>query len=203
MNNPALLVLLIAAGVWLGWLWQGDRRVARAGKPAGHALPGATDVPVRALVIAVGGALLLLAAETAGEFALGIARDQSHMTWLFALYSVASAPLVEETIFRGYLVVDGRGAHARWMGVLGASVGFALLHPFLWQWDAAGFALTLGLKNWFSFAVVFATSVWFYVARFAAWNPRHSLLPCFAGHAAKNAGVVAIKAALGFMGPLW
>jgi hypothetical protein len=29
------------------------------------------------------------------------------------------------------------------------------------------------------------------------------LLPCFAAHAAKNLGVVAIKAALGFMGGLW
>jgi hypothetical protein len=50
---------------------------------------------------------------------------------------------------------------------------------------------------------LFATSLWLYVARFASWNPTRSLLPCFVGHAAKNAGVVAIKAMAGYMGGLW
>ena len=86
---------------------------------------------------------------------------------------------------------------------MGASVLFAALHPFLWRWDDAGFAFTFGAKGWFSSAVVFATSLWFYAVRFAAWNPSHSLLPCFAGHAAKNIAVVAVKTATGFMGGWW
>ena len=155
------------------------------------------------MLIAIGGALVLLAGETVGEVALGVASEQSRMTWLFALYSVCAAPVIEELIFRGWIVVERRGTALLWLGAIGASVAFALLHPFLWRWDDAGFAFTFGRKGWFSTVVVFATSLWFYAARFGRWNATRSLLPCFAAHAAKNLGVVAIKAAAGFMGALW
>lgn len=205
MNHPLLLVLLTAAGVYLAKLWLDDLRVSAAGNgsPAAGALPGATPAPARAVAIAVAGALLLLAAETVGEIALGVAEQQSRMTWLFALYSITGAPIVEELIFRGWLVIEKRGCVALWAGAVAASTAFALLHPFLWHWDGNGFVLTLGAKGWFSSAIVFATSLWLYIARFAAWNPQRSLLPCFAAHAAKNAGVVAVKAATGFMAGGW
>ena len=90
-----------------------------------------------------------------------------------------------------------------WAAAVGASAIFAALHPFLWRWDDAGFALTFGAKGWFSSAAVFATSLWLYAARLAPWNPQRSLLPCFAAHAAKNLGVVAVKLATGFVGGLW
>jgi membrane protease YdiL (CAAX protease family) len=205
MNHPLLLALLTAAGLYVGHLWRADLRAARARRPNPNALPGATDAPRRAVIIATAGALGLLAAETIGEHALGLAAQQSRMTWLFGLYSVTAAPIIEEVIFRGWLVLDGPADSSRrratmWAAAVAASLGFAALHPFLWRWDDAGFALTPGAKGWFSTAVVFATSLWLYVARLAPWNPRQSLLPCFAGHAAKNLGVVAIKAAAGFMG---
>lgn len=203
MNNPLLLLLLTAAGFHVAKLWNDDRRNARAGKPHANALPGATDAPQSVIMISIAGALVLLALETFGEMALGVAGEQSRMTWLFALYSVCGAPVIEEIIFRGWLVIEHRGRGVQWAGVIVASGAFAALHPFLWRWDDAGFALTPGLKGWFSTAIVFSTSLWFYVARLAPWNPRHSLLPCVAGHAAKNLGVVAIKAATGFMGGLW
>jgi uncharacterized protein len=198
MKNPWVLLLMTGIGLYVAKLWWDDRRA-----PSPRALPGATPAPSSAVWIAIAGALVLLALETIGEIKLGIADEQSKMTWLFALYSVAAAPLLEELIFRGYLVIDGKGRGALWAGALAASLAFALLHPFLWKSDDAGFALTLTAKGWFSTAVLFATSLWLYVARFAAWNPNHSLLPCFAAHAAKNAGVVAIKAATGFMGGLY
>jgi membrane protease YdiL (CAAX protease family) len=203
MDHPLLLLLLIAAGFYLAKLWRDDLRLAQAGTPHPKALPGAAPAPVRALIIAMAGALVLLAVETAGEYRLGIADQQSRMTWLFAGYSVLAAPVVEELIFRGLLAVEKRGPAAMWGGAIGASAAFALCHEFLWQWDEAGFALTLDAKGWFSSAMVFALSLWLYVARFAPWNPQRSLLPCIAGHAAKNAGVVLIKAAAGFMGPAW
>ncbi|MBI4624372.1 MAG: CPBP family intramembrane metalloprotease [Verrucomicrobia bacterium] len=204
MNHPLLLALFTAAGLYVGHLWRADLRAARARRPNPNALPGATDAPRRAVIIAMAGALGLLAAETIGEHALGLAAQQSRMTWLFGLYSVTAAPIIEEVIFRGWLVLDGPADGSRrratmWAAAVGASLGFAALHPFLWRWDDAGFALTPGAKGWFSTAVVFATSLWLYVARLAPWNPRQSLLPCFAGHAAKNLGVVAIKSAAGFM----
>lgn len=203
MNNPLLLLIMTAAGIYVGKLWLEDRKAWRGGAPNPKALPGATDAPVRAVVIAVVGALVLLALETWGEIRLGLADQQSQMTWLFALYSVGAAPIIEELIFRGWIVVEGKGRAMRWLGALVASVLFAALHPFLWKWDDAGFALTPGAKGWFSSAMVFATSLWLYAARLAAWNPQRSLLPCFAAHGAKNLGVVGVKLFAGFMGGMW
>ncbi len=203
MNHPLLLLFMTAAGIYVGTLWLGDRRAARAGTPSQGGLPGATDAPQRAVIIAVTGALAILTVETWGEAALGIAGEQSRMTWLFALYSVVAAPIIEELIFRGWLVVENWGRAVTWAAAVGASVIFAVLHPFLWRWDDAGFVLTFGAKGWFSSAAVFATSLWLYSARLAAWNPQRSLLPCFAAHAAKNLGVVAVKLATGFVGGLW
>ena len=203
MNHPLLLLLMTGAGLYVVQLWRDDRRAARGGTPHPRALPGATDAPAWAVGVAVAGALALLAAETAGEAALGLAAQQSRMTWLFALYSITAAPVIEELIFRGWIVVEGRGRAMLWTGAVAASVGFAALHPFLWRWDAAGFAFTPTPKGWFSTTAVFGTSLWLYVSRLAAWNPQRSLLPCFAAHAAKNAGVVAVKAAAGFMGGIW
>jgi uncharacterized protein len=227
MNHPLLLAVLTVAGIYLGKLWRDDTRAAVAGVPHPNALPGATRAPARAVVIAVLGALAIVAAETYGERVLGLSGEQSHVTWLFAAYSMMGAPIIEEVIFRGWIIIGipGRNSTTRktsedaagetatgtaktepwvsavtWLGAIGASVGFALLHPFLWHWDAAGFVLTLGTKGWFSAAAVFATSLWLYIVRLAPWNPQRSLLPCFAGHAAKNIAVVAIKAAMGFVG---
>lgn len=201
-DNPFLLLIVGAAGLYFGKLWLDDLRAARAGRPNPRALPGATPARPSALWIASLGALVLLAVETLGEHALGIAAEQSTMTWLFAAYTLIAA-LIEEVIFRGYLVIEGRGTAARWAGILAASALFALLHPFLWEWEDAGFTLTLSAKGLFSTAIMFATSVWLYVARFARWNPTQSLLPCIVAHAVKNAGVIVVKAGSGFMGGLW
>ncbi|ACB73927.1 CPBP family intramembrane glutamic endopeptidase [Opitutus terrae] len=201
-DHPLLLLLLIGAGLYIGKLWLDDARAARAGRPNPRAFPGATPTQPAAVLIAVGGVLVLLAVETVGEHVLGLSAEQSHITGLFAFYTLVAA-VFEEIIFRGYIVVEGRGPGWRWIGVLAASVVFAALHPFLWRWNEAGFAFTLTGKGAFSTSVVFATSLWLYVARFAYWNPTRSLWPCIAAHAAKNAGVIAIKAAQGFVVGAW
>jgi membrane protease YdiL (CAAX protease family) len=201
-NNPLLLLVLGAAGLYLGKLWLDDLKAARAGHAKLGALPGATPATRSAVIVAVSGAIVLLAIETLGENALGLSAQQSKITWLFGIYSLTAA-IIEEIIFRGYIVVEGRGTTVRWLGIFGASLLFAALHPFLWQWNDAGFSLTLNAKGTFSTAIVFATSLWLYISRFAAWNPTRSLLPCIAGHAAKNAGVIAIKYAQGFVAGLW
>lgn len=203
MNHPLLLLALTAAGLYLFRLWREDVRATRAGRPPAGALPGATPATGRALVVAVAGALVLLCAETAGEITWGMAEGQSRMTWLLAAYSVTGAPVIEELIFRGWLVVENRGRTLMWSAVAVASVIFALLHPFLWEWQDTGFSLTLTRKGAFSTAVLFTTSLWLYAARLGPWNPTRSLLPCFAAHAAKNFGVVVIKASTGFMAGAW
>ena len=201
-DNPLLLVIVGLGALFLGKLWLDDRRAAAAGNPNPRALPGATPAPRRAIVIAITGALVLLAIETFGEHALGISGEQSTITWLFAAYTLV-APIIEELIFRGYLVIERRGTAALWAGVIGTSAVFALIHGHLWDSGDDGFALTLTAKGLFTTGILFAFSLWLYYARFAAWNPTRSLLPCIAAHAVKNAGVVAIKASGGFMSGAW
>ncbi len=202
MNDSPLLLLVVAlAGLYLGKLWWDDLKVARAGHSRPGALPGATPARPAAIVIAIAGALGLLGVETVGENMLGLSAQQSRVTWFFGAYTLTAA-IIEEIIFRGYLVIDRHGRLALWLGIVAASVLFAILHPFLWRWNADGFVLTLTAKGAFSTAIVFATSLWLYAARFAAWNPSQSLLPCMAAHAAKNAGVIVIKAAQGFVSGL-
>lgn len=198
MDNPLIILAMLGGSFYLGKLWRDD---LRSRQPKG--LPGATPASSRAIAIAVIGALVLVALETLGEKVLGVYDEQSKMTWLFAAYSILGAPILEELISRGYLVVTGKGKAALWSSIVGFSLAFALVHPFLWRSDDAGFALTLTTKGFFSTAAVFTMSLWLYVSRFAGWNPSQSLLPCFAAHAARNAGVVAIKAASGFMSTAW
>jgi len=190
-----------AAALYVAKLWWDDRRLSLAGTPHPGALPGATPAPRRALVIAVMGSLVLLVGESWGEYQLGIVGEQSNLTILFALYTLG-APIIEETIFRGYLVINGRGPALRWVGVVVASAAFALIHPFLWSWEES-FTLPLTTKGAFSTLAAFAFSLWLYYVRFAKWNPHHSLLPCVTAHFAKNLGVIGIKAAQGFVVGWW
>ncbi|MEO7412736.1 MAG: CPBP family intramembrane glutamic endopeptidase [Opitutaceae bacterium] len=198
LQNPIILLGLIAGGLYLAKIWNDDRK---SNLPGG--LPGRTATTWRAVSIAVVGSLLILAVEVIGESKLGLTDQQSKMTWLFALYSIISAPIIEELTFRGFLVVDNRGPSALWAGVIVASLAFAVVHPFLWSWDDTGFEFTFTGKGFFSTSALFLSSLWWYFARFAKWNPSHSLLPCFAAHAAKNAGVVIVKAGSGYMSGLW
>ncbi len=201
-DNPLLLLaMLVAAGVAGKW-WLDDYRAARRGTPHPRALPGATAAPLGAVMLAAGGALVLLAGETAGEFALDVSGEQSRMTVLFGGYTLAAA-FIEELLFRGFLVVENRGRAALLAGIVGASALFALLHPFLWEWSEGRLLVHPGAKAWWSTAAVFAGSLWFYAVRFLPNNPGRSLLPCFAAHAAKNLGVFAVKYALGFVSGWW
>lgn len=200
-ENPLLLVLMTGVGVYLACLWRRDRQAAREGRAQRGALPGAAPAPPRAVAIAVAGSVVLLAVETLGEQRLGLVEQQSRMTALFAAYTL-SAAVVEEIVFRGYLVVTGHGPAVKWLAAVAASALFAALHPFLWHWDG-GLSLTPTAKGAFSTAMAFLFSLWFYMARFGRWNPSASLLPCFGAHAAKNLGVIAIKAAQGFLVGWW
>jgi membrane protease YdiL (CAAX protease family) len=203
-DNPLLLLITAAAGLTMVWLWWDDLRGARSGRPNPRALPGAVPAPVLACVVAAVGALTITGAETWGEIQLGLSVEQSKMTVLFGGYTLVAA-FIEELIFRGFIVIEGRGAAPRWAGALGASVLFAALHPFLWELGKEHpFHFTFTAKGWFSTGAVFVSSLWFYAMRFAArLNPRASLVPCFAAHATKNLAVFAIKAAQGFVVGWW
>ncbi len=201
-DNPWLLAGMILAGVVVAKWWRDDYRTARLGQPAPQAFPGATPASRQALLIAAGGTLVLLAGETAGEYALGLTAKQSQMTVLFGLYTLVAA-FGEELVFRGYLVVENRGRAALIAGVVGASLGFALLHPFFWNWEGGRLSFQGDAKAWFSTAAVFTGSLWFYAVRFLPMNPTRSLLPCVVAHLTKNLGVFAIKYIQGFVSGWW
>ena len=201
-TSPLLLLGMILAGAYVAKLWWNDFRAAQAGRPNPHAFPGATPAPWRALVLGSAGAGVIVIAETFGEMALGVADEQSKITVLFAAYTLMAA-LIEELIFRGYVVIETRRAAVRGAGFVIASLIFAVLHPFLWTWENAALHWRPDAKAWLSTGAVFASSLWFYAVRFARWNPGRSLLPCFAAHLTKNLAVIAVKAAQGFVVGWW
>src|SRR5437773_2134680 len=131
-------LLLIGASVWVARGWVSDYRAALAGKPNEKSFPGATPVSASTVAISSLGALFILAAETGGEHVLGVSAEQPRMTALFGLYSICAAPVIEEVLFRGYFVIENRGRLVLWAGVMGVSLLFALLHPFLWEWSGKG-----------------------------------------------------------------
>jgi membrane protease YdiL (CAAX protease family) len=201
-DNPWVLAgMIVAGGIVARWWWR-DLEAAQAGSPPARGFPGATPTSARALLISAVGALLLVALETGGEAALGLTGHQSRMTALFALYTLVAA-FLEELVFRGYLVVENRGRAALIAGIAGASLVFALIHPFLWEWRDGMLHLHADTKAWFSTGAVFAGSLWFYAVRFLPMNPSRSLLPCIAAHLAKNLAVIAIKCAQGFLNGGW
>jgi membrane protease YdiL (CAAX protease family) len=204
MNDPVFLLIGLGVAGYFAWLWRADLLANRAAKGAPSSLlPGALPATSRAIAIGVLGAVLLVAVETWGELRLGVAGEQTEITWLFALYSVFAAAIIEELVFRGYLVVEGKGRAALLWGAAGASVAFALAHPHLWKWEDGTLTWHFDLKAWFSTGCLFIGSLWFYACRFGPWNKNGSLLPCFTAHAAKNLAVVAVKAAQGFVVGLW
>lgn len=201
-DDPLFQILMLGAGLFILKLWLDDRKTFLKEQPNPKALPGATPASAKAVTIGIVGALAILAVETWGEIKLGLSDEQSDMTALFALCTLTAA-VVEEIIFRGFLVIEKRGRAVLWAGAIGASVLFAALHPFLWDWTDGTLTWTFTAKGWFSTAAIFAGSLWFYAVRFASFNPSRSLLPCFAAHAAKNLGVIAVKAAQGHLVGWW
>ncbi len=210
VSQDALLQIILVTGVsaYLLYLWVGDFRAEIAGRPNPRGFPGATPCPAPIIGLAVAGSLLLLGLETMGENALGLSEKQSNIAVLFLVPMVCAA-FYEELIFRGFLVFQGKGRGKLIGGVVVCSAGFALLHSFLWQWKpddpaaVGGVVFDTSLKAWWSSGMVFLASIWWYAMRLCPLNPRRSLLPCFAGHLAKNLGVFAIKLAQGHVLGWW
>ncbi len=210
-DNPVLILLMLGGAAYLFHLWLSDyRSIAKGETPAG-ALPGAFPAPATAILVAVGGAMIILGAEVGGEYALRIVEDQSEITVLFGVFMLTAA-FFEELIFRGYLVVQKRGRAMLIISILFFSTLFTLAHPFLWDFDSGEsawrfwegtFTLDFSTSAWFSTSIVFINSLWFYTVRFYALNPKASLIPCFAAHLASNAGVFAVKGAQGFVTGWW
>ncbi|HBO57115.1 MAG TPA: CPBP family intramembrane metalloprotease, partial [Opitutae bacterium] len=111
-DNPVAILLYLGVAGFVLHLYLVDFRATRADNvTVSSSMPGASAMPASALIIGVCVALLILAVETSGEIVLGVASEQSEMAWYFLFASLA-AGVIEEVIFRGYLVVSKRGRAA-------------------------------------------------------------------------------------------
>ena len=199
-ESPFMVLLYVGVAAYVGYMYWGDYQSNQAlEQPDPRGMPGATSASLGLFVIGVIGALLILAAETSGEVALGIAAEQSEMVWYF-VFAILGAGIVEEIIFRGYLVVDGKGRAALIGSCVGFSLIFAIIHGHFWSnEEGQAFAWTFTTKAFFTTGILLANSLWFYALRFGPWNKNRSLFPCMLAHAASNLGVFCVKWAQGFV----
>jgi hypothetical protein len=199
-ESPFMVLLYVGVAAYVGYMYWGDYQSNQASEqPDPGGMPGATSARWGLYGIGVIGALLILAAETGGEIALGIASEQSEMVWYF-VFAILGAGIVEEVIFRGYLVVDNKGRAALIGSCVGFSLIFAIIHGHFWSnEEGQAFAWTFTTKAFFTTGILLANSLWFYALRFGSWNKNRSLFPCMLAHAASNFGVFAVKLAQGFV----
>lgn len=210
MASDALISIAYFGGaIYIAKTWLDDTRAITAGNAVKGALPGAAFASKSALLIAAVAGVLLCALATRVEYGLGVSQDQSNIAAIFLLQMLAAA-VIEEIIFRGYLVVPNKGKAVLWASCISFSFLFAALHPFLWKlpeeaefyeiWKASSNFTT---QAWVSFGSIFLNSLVFYALRFAGNNPARSLLPCVAAHATYNLGVFAVKLSTGHVTALW
>ncbi len=199
-ESPFMVLLYVGVAAYVGYMYWGDYQSNQASQqPDPRGMPGATSASWGLYGIGVIGALLILAAETGGEIALGIASEQSEMVWYF-VFAILGAGIVEEVIFRGYLVVDSKGRAALIGSCVGFSLIFAIIHGHFWSnEEGQAFAWTFTTKAFFTTGILLANSLWFYALRFGPWNKNRSLFPCMLAHAASNLGVFCVKWAQGFV----
>lgn len=199
-ESPFMVLLYVGVAAYVGYMYWGDYQSNQASEqPDPRGMPGATPASLGLFVIGVIGALLILAAETGGEIALGIASEQSEMVWYF-VFAILGAGIVEEIIFRGYLVVDNKGRAALIGSCVGFSLIFAIIHGHFWSnEEGEAFAWTFTTKAFFTTGILLVNSLWFYALRFGRWNKNRSLFPCMLAHAASNLGVFCVKWAQGFV----
>ena len=199
-ESPFMVLLYVGVAAYVGYMYWGDYQSNQASEqPDPRGMPGATSASWGLYGIGVIGALLILAAETGGEIALGIASEQSEMVWYF-VFAILGAGIVEEVIFRGYLVVNNKGRAALIGSCVGFSLIFAIIHGHFWSnEEGQAFAWTFTTKAFFTTGILLANSLWFYALRFGPWNKNRSLFPCMLAHAASNFGVFAVKLAQGFV----
>lgn len=196
-ENPLMVIAYVVIAVYVLKLYLTDYRKVQAGEPNPNAMPGAQVFSSGLIWVGIAGALILLGLETSGELALGIAAEQSEMVWYF-VFAALGAGIVEEVIFRGFLVIENKGRSVLIASCVGFSLIFALIHGYFWDTEE-GFTWTFSTKAWFSTSILFANSLFFYALRFCRWNSRHSIFPCMIAHAVSNLGVFFVKLAQGYI----
>jgi len=198
--NPFNTILALVAAALIMKFWISDYKAWKKGTPFERALPGATDAPMKLIVLSALVSAGIVLVETAGEYAMGVTKEQSTMP-VYYLVAIVCAGIIEEVLFRGYCVIQSKGKKALYASIVFFSIVFALIHGHLLAKspDGNGFQLVLApAPLWWTFILI-VNSLWWYAVRFMPQNKNRSLLPCFAGHIAGNVTVFVVKLAQGYV----
>jgi membrane protease YdiL (CAAX protease family) len=133
----AAIVILAVLLLWLQIKHPGWLRVMRLPEPGtwgkqigSGVLFGMGLYPV--MVIVVGGLLTVLLQTVSGEHVEAPEQVGEHLpaigTALTIVYAIVIAPIGEELFFRGVLFRSLRDRHGFWVGAVGSSIGFGLIH---------------------------------------------------------------------------
>ena len=202
MDSPLINILLFAGAIYLFKIWLDDLKSQKTGSPNPKALPGAYASSIKWVIIAAIGAVGITLVETAGEIQLGVSDEQSTIPAYFIL-AMIGAGIIEEVVFRGYLVIENKGKIFLVTSIIGFSLLFSLGHYQYYTTEAAegagimGYTFQFEAKSLWTLLLLFINSLWFYSVRFLPFNPTRSLAPCFAAHIASNLSVFVIKAIQG------
>lgn len=196
-DNLWVILLYSGLAIYIAYLYRLDIRkfVCNESNPKG--LPGASPAKLLLIVAALLGACVLLGMAVIGEYALGLVPLQSELVWYF-LFALLAAGIIEEVVFRGFLVVSGRGQSILIGSCVFFSLIFSLIHGDFWETEA-GFQWVFTSQSFFNASILFVNSLCFYALRFGPWNPTRSIIPPIIAHVAYNLGVYLVKLGQGFI----
>ena len=197
--NDSILVVFIYCGiaVYLVNVYRIDIGKFIRNESNPKALPGASPASPLLLIASALGAFVLLGMAVIGEFALGLVEAQSELVWYF-VFALLAAGIIEEVVFRGYLVVRGKGSFTLIMSCLFFSAVFALVHGGFWETEN-GFSWNFSTQAFFNSLIWFVNSLCFYALRLGPWNPTQSIIPSIVAHVTLNLGVYIVKLGQGFI----
>jgi membrane protease YdiL (CAAX protease family) len=189
-------ILSVAAAAIVLFFWVNDFLKWKGGKPFERALPGATGASWKLVRLSILVSLGIAAVQILGEYALGI-KGTAEPIQAYLLLPLLGAGIVEELIFRGYLVIEKKGRKTLIVSIIFFSFASALLHGHLLAKVDYGFRLTLAPAAMWWTLILVINSLWWYAVRFLPVNKDKSLLPCFAGHMASTLAIFLVRAAQG------
>lgn len=196
-EDPLIIAAYCGIALYIGHIYRTDIEAFCKGVPKARALPGAAPIPALLTIASVLAGIVLLGNAVIGEYALGLVEVQSEMLWFFVFASL-SAGVIEELVFRGYLVLENKGRNALFLSCVGFSLLFALIHGHLWSTES-GFTWVFSVQAIYNTWILFFNSLFFYGLRFGPWNPQRSIIPSIIAHMVLNLGVFVVKWMQGYI----
>ena len=196
-DDPLIIFFSCLIALYLASCYFKDIKAYASLNENPKALPGARNSSFLLIGVSVLIGLVLLFNALIFEQILNLSNQQRTIVW-YALFGSIAAGLIEEVVFRGYLVIDNRGKLYLILSCIFFSLIFSLLHGYLWTYEE-GLKWNLNKKSIFDSYILFLNSLVFYFLRFGLWNNNKSILPPIAAHISFNIGVFAIKHFQGFL----